>query len=820
MSIRKNKAFFILQMILFIYLFLENFVSAGIINYKEPLETRWKKDRAAKEAYRPYPIVFSHGFGSGGPRATWVEREKQKESEKPKLDEKLRPYFANYYNEDPITKKSIIALKDTTRLPYLELVSYIDFSRNARSQLIDRNSSIDTYQEGDYYVQISKKMEAGKDEKRVAGDHGWADKLNTAIEKIRENYTDRNGYPLKINLMCHSMGGLSVREYLTNQKYANAPDKVSKVIMTGVPNLDAPWASLEVCLTRTQKIGWFVPGVGWLASSIITGLDRMVFEKKQMDINGDAARDMDVGKGGSGFLAALNRRDQPQGVDYYVIWGNSHSLDTLLGRQLHRGEGDGVVSKDSQLGTKVLHLKGAVEINASHGTEPREIGKLELLEIGEADNAKPLLRFIDSAKPELEITSPDPEKITEINENMIRIKGEVSKEYLPADSILKIEVIRQEDGSSESPIEGKLLYPSDLWVVSDSDSVVAEFDEPINFSQSGTYTVSCSVKNPAGISSDIKQVQVKVVSENPLITNVMPVGLIDDTTPLIYAKIFSPSGKKINLGSITISLDNQSILPVTVVSKDGSEVEVYYTLTSELSRTAHQVYLSGSDETGKSVSKTWDFVIAPLSEITYVGSGQLVSASRKPGNCAAIRSFSREEFSQKLLEVRGLAAADGEYHDANKNNLGISIIWQGSSKGDGLVECCLFTAQRLNFKMDVCKGYVPLYIVVSISPKYSAVYEGQWAWFIKSVQLEINGQRFALSEAYQKAIYYGGRSAGQGCVRFIIPYSEDVSVAYSFDPYIYTLDEPISSSPEAFILWAGTRLDISVYAMGLPLAKK
>ncbi|MFH0791584.1 MAG: hypothetical protein V2A64_08150 [Candidatus Omnitrophota bacterium] len=785
--------------VLFFFFYLFSFAYAEIINYGKPVDKRWKEDRA-KEAYRPYPVVFSHGFGAGGPRETWVERDKQKESEKPKLDEKLEPYFRNYYygNVVSLTQEPIKALQ-YSRFPYLELVSYIDFSKKERSQLIDRNSSIDTYKMEDYYV---------FNYERHPGDPGWADKLNAAVEKVRENYTDRNGSPLKINLVCHSMGGLTAREYLTKPKYGDAPDKVSKVIMTGVPNLGSSLATLSRGLVTAQAVGWFVPYYGWLSSLVIGGIDAGVEMRGKIDADGDAARDMDPSILGSGFLKDLNHRPQPPNVDYFVICGI---------RQFFRSEeGDGVVTKKSQFGTEVLKLKGAVEINASHGTESLEISRLEALGIDRAGNAKPLLKFIDSTKPELKITSPAPDKTTEIHENTINIKGTVSKEYLPADSILKIEVIRQEDGKSEAPIEGKLLYPSDLWVPSDSDSVVAEFDEPITFSQSGTYKISCQVKNPAGLSSDIKQVQVKVVSENPVITNAAPVGPIDDTKPIIYAKISSPMGNKINLSSITMSLDKTSILPVAIANKDGSDVEVYYSLTSELSRAAHQVCLSGSDEAGKSASKTWDFVIAPLSEITYVGSGQLVSASHKYGN-TTMRSFSGEEFSQKLFEGRDIAATDCEYSDANKNNFGICIIWQGTTRNNGLVECCLATAQRLNFKMDVCKDYVPLYVVVRITPYHS----GGFYYFIKLIHLEINGQEFELSEAYQQAIYnssmgfYGGES-----VDFIVPYAEDVSVTYSFDPYIYTLDDYRSTVPDLFSVWAGTRLDTGVYAMGLCSAKQ
>jgi len=94
-----------------------NYSFAGIIRDENGKPIPWS-DAKAKDAYRPNPILFCHGFASGGPLQTWVEREGQKENQKPKLDEKLAPYF-NYYNVDPVTKQPIKALKDFTRIPYL-----------------------------------------------------------------------------------------------------------------------------------------------------------------------------------------------------------------------------------------------------------------------------------------------------------------------------------------------------------------------------------------------------------------------------------------------------------------------------------------------------------------------------------------------------------------------------------------------------------------------------------------------------------------------------------------------------------------------------
>lgn len=236
----KQRIVSLITVLLFFTIF--DFCSAAIIKDEQGNRVPWNK---AKEAYHPNPILFCHGFASGGPLATWVEREGQKESEKPKLDEKLNFYFKNYYNPIPPTldNPKQVAIKDYSRIPYLELISFIDFTRNWRSRLIDRNSSIDTYQTGDYYVKTGERMSwdnpiLEKDPSKKPLTLGWADKLNKQIQILRENYRDKNGKSQRITLVCHSMAGLTAREYLTNTyDYPGAVDTIKAVIFIGVPNL-------------------------------------------------------------------------------------------------------------------------------------------------------------------------------------------------------------------------------------------------------------------------------------------------------------------------------------------------------------------------------------------------------------------------------------------------------------------------------------------------------------------------------------------------------------------------------------------------------
>lgn len=430
-----------------INLFLINVGSANILS-------DWKDSRA----YRPHPILFLHGFASGSPQS-WTEA---------KVDEILNQLYSKYYtgyNSDP-------TILSSTRFPYLEIINF-------GSSLIDRNSSIDTYKIGDRYVLLGQ---------RRAGDPGWSDKLNTTIETLRQYYINRDGSRQKIILIAHSMGGLAARKYLKSYSYAN--QKIDRLIMIGTPNL----GSLLVATTttpynRNRRWGWYFFPVGWVSSTSEIIVDRLLETRLKIDMHGDAVWDMDPTSTGSGFIRDLNYNYSSL-IDHFAIAGK-HWLALNLG--------DTVVSLDSQLGKGVLSLKNKSIIDAHHWNE------LAISISG--DN--PILKFLDSTKPEFEITYPEA-GTTEIYETSIHIQGKVYKEYLPADSQLTLNVIRQEDGYP-LPTQTSFLKPSDLWIPNNPDSPVAEFNEEVNFPGSGTYKISCQVKNPAGIISDSQDVWVKVL---------------------------------------------------------------------------------------------------------------------------------------------------------------------------------------------------------------------------------------------------------------------------------------------------------------------
>ena len=178
-------------------LFLLPGISVAAIIPDDPAnpDDGWKDRRA----YRPNPILFLHGFASGEPK-TWRE---------PGVDEQLNAYFKSYFPLGPAL--TLTPPERLARHPYLELISFIDFAQLPRSQLIDRNSSVDTYRVGDYYVRRGERT-AGDPLQGIPPSPGWSDKLNGAIQRLQAVYQDKHGRPLKVILVGHSMGGLAVME--------------------------------------------------------------------------------------------------------------------------------------------------------------------------------------------------------------------------------------------------------------------------------------------------------------------------------------------------------------------------------------------------------------------------------------------------------------------------------------------------------------------------------------------------------------------------------------------------------------------------------
>ena len=368
--------------------------------------------------------------------------------------------FAKGAPEDWNSAKDILKLylsKYNNIYSYLETVAFND-----------PNGSIDTYDNGK---------------------PGWSDTLSDFVSRLLKSDSYGN-YTNTINLVCHSMGGLAGRWYLAN--YSN--EHVDKIILIGVPNKGSNLASLAGATVGLEKIGWIF-GVNEVTVSAYAAagvIELYVIFSQDINIHSEAVKDM---LPASGFLDKLNLMPQPSNVSYFAIVGLIGNWMNLISGNYYGG--DGVVSKDSQLGVRYVNLKDSLEVTSDHANEPIVAAKTNVI-----------LKFLDSTKPEVEIISPTQSQQAVILTNpTVNIKGKIYKEYLPADSKLHIKVSR--DALSQPVIDEKridAIKPSSLWKPKDASSPVAEFDEDISLPGTGIYAIDISVINPAGLESDAQTV--------------------------------------------------------------------------------------------------------------------------------------------------------------------------------------------------------------------------------------------------------------------------------------------------------------------------
>ncbi|MDD5531135.1 MAG: alpha/beta hydrolase, partial [bacterium] len=393
------------------------------------------------DAYKPNPILFLHGFALGN-ASSW-----NKVVNGDKDFEGLKGYFSKYTQKSSNIDSSI---------PYLERINFYD-----------HNGSIDTYD---------------PDKTNPLGDHkGWADKLSERVDVLLSTYVFGDISLKKINLICHSMGGLAAREYVANPKYNNGSLSIDKIITIGTPHAGTPLASakkMENAMLGISKYVWEVPWFGKTRTILeVTESHHIIKDLKgqyAIDFDGEAIKDMAIG---SEFLMTLKGYPWPANTKKFAGYGKATTelaerLNKMFFSSYYPGEpftpGDGIVPRDSQIGYDILteypyrsywvwEPDKVIDINGDHFTE-----------LNSSETPQKLLSFLDSTKPELAITFPDPNVTTEIHSTSINIQGTVSKEYLPADTTLTITVTKQEDRSSFS-LPDSLLEPSSLWSPNNPD---------------------------------------------------------------------------------------------------------------------------------------------------------------------------------------------------------------------------------------------------------------------------------------------------------------------------------------------------------------
>jgi pimeloyl-ACP methyl ester carboxylesterase len=138
--------------------------------------------------------------------------------------------------------------------------------------------------------------------------------LNRSAEFLADCLADlRLRHPtLKINLLCHSMGGLIARSYVEGPLYR--PGTIGKLVMVGTPNQGSPYTRLRWALEWAEHYRRCKKDKDWN------------WARMKEDGNGEAADDM---RPGSEFLRALNACPRRADVAYTIIAGNQSVVSNV-----------------------------------------------------------------------------------------------------------------------------------------------------------------------------------------------------------------------------------------------------------------------------------------------------------------------------------------------------------------------------------------------------------------------------------------------------------------------------------------------------------
>lgn len=215
-----------------------------------------------------------------------------------------------------------------------------------------------------------------------------ADLLAESLRDLRSRGVER------VDLVCHSMGGLVARDVLTREGvyggtargHADLP-AVERLILLGTPNHGSPWAAVRlVAEVREHAMRWLDGNAG--KPGVLLGGMR--------DGDGEAGRDL---RPGSGYLEDLNARPLPEGVAITVVVARAAEsgdagLEGLAERAWVRelvGEevaleaealaasvsgklGDGVVSVES---ARLEGVEDVVEVRGNHRGMVKRLGLIE-----------------------------------------------------------------------------------------------------------------------------------------------------------------------------------------------------------------------------------------------------------------------------------------------------------------------------------------------------------------------------------------------------------------------------------------------------------
>ena len=219
---------------------------------------------------------------------------------------------------------------------------------------------------------------------------------------------------LRIDLVCHSMGGLVARDGITRDEFESAGIVVERLVTIGTPHGGSPWARLQAVSELREQVQ------RWVESDDLDPKRLMGFAR---DGVGQAGTDL---LPGSDFLIELDARALPESVDVTCIVGrmvegvgtqktteivNKFFRDlvgdrdaTLIGEELDklsRELGDGVVPMSSAV------LEGADDVvifEANHRSLIRSVELGEAIRraamLGEGDEPPAIAVVVDRLRRE------------------------------------------------------------------------------------------------------------------------------------------------------------------------------------------------------------------------------------------------------------------------------------------------------------------------------------------------------------------------------------------------------------------------------------
>ena len=192
----------------------------------------------------------------------------------------------------------------------------------------------------------------------------------------------------RMDLVCHSMGGLVSRDAMTRDDFSSHGIVIERYVTIGTPHAGSPWARMQAVSEMREQVQ------RWIESDDMDPKRLMSFVN---DGTGQAGRDL---LPGSEFLTELNSRPMPDGVVSTCIVGratraNGEGLDSILTNtwlsDLVGGADAGVIQNEieklkGELGDGVVPMSSAVldEVEDVVILQANHRGLIRNVELGQA----------------------------------------------------------------------------------------------------------------------------------------------------------------------------------------------------------------------------------------------------------------------------------------------------------------------------------------------------------------------------------------------------------------------------------------------------